>query len=405
MERQVLRSLYRTDIPKAFKLTNRQGQEKLLGAYGQLIQLFAAHMNYKLELIEEENLTMLDIQANIEDNIYNISTQTFSYNNPFANIDFTYPMESSFTCIMVPAEDELPGYWYIVWPFDRYIWLFLGISVLYVAAVMTYMKHPKKAFRLNLLHSLAFVMSSPSAATLRMANLPLKLQLFYALLLVMGFIMGSYYGSFLTVYNMKPLFQPYINTIDDALKANTKIMVASNTLEELLNNKYVDLTPLKPLLVEKESLNILDLIYNSNYSYAYVMTQTHWNFMAKLQKNLIQPLYKLSKICSGQIYNTFPIQKNAKFARDLDIFILICHQSGLWEHWQDEALIWILNRDMFKVLLDEYPVEALSLSYYRIAWFILIGGMLASFIGFLCELLVFYYKFRCCCTRDKTLKV
>ena len=404
MERQVLRSPYYKDIPKAFKQNNFQGQEQLLGAYGRLIQLFAVYMNYSLELVEEDNLRMTDVQADIENNIYNISMPSCSLANRFADVDFTYPLESTFTCVMVPAEDELPRYWYVVWPFGRYIWLFLGISVLYVACVMTYLKHPKRSFRFNLLHSLAFVISSPNA-TIRLVNISLRLQLFYSLLLIMGFIMSSYYGSFLTVYNMKPLFQPYINSIDDALEANIKILVSSNTLEELQNNNYVDLSGIEQLLVEIDSVNIMDSINHLNCSHGYIVSQTHWDFMAKLQKNLIQPIYQLSDICFGQTYNAYPMKMNAQFAQKLQIFILLCKQSGLWEYWQDEAFIMILNRDMIKVLLDEYPVDPLALSYYYIAWIVFIGGMIISCIAFVCELFCFNYKFRCCCTRNITVNI
>lgn len=395
----ILRSPYYKDIPKAFKLENNESEGVLVGAYAKLIKHFADYMNYTLELVQETDYKMSDIQKNIEKNIFNISLNSGFYENRFAHIDFSYPLEWTYTCVMVPAKDELPRYWYIAWPFGRYIWLFMGLSVIYVAYVMTYLKHPTTAFGSNLLYSMSLVMYN-SSANLLIKNLPLRLQLFYTLLLVMGFIMSSYYCSYLTMYNMRPVFQPFIKSIDDALQANIQILISSSIVEQLSNNEYVNLKPLKKLLVETTASDVSNKIKAINRSFGYVVPRTQWIFMSKLQRNLIQPVYQLSDICFGNYLNTYPIQLNAKFADDLNIFIMLIQQSGLWELWEDQGFLLALSYESYALLEDIYPVDPLNLYYYRIAWIILIGGLVLSMICFVTEIFVFKSKLRfkakCC---------
>ncbi|XP_065368934.1 uncharacterized protein LOC135961364 [Calliphora vicina] len=402
----VLRSPYHEEIPKAFKFENTEGEEILMGSYAKLIKYFADYMNYTLELVEESSSNMSEIQRNIQRNFYNISLHSVAYNSGFARINYSYPLEWSNTCVIVPAKDELPRYWYIAWPFGRYIWTFLLILMIYVAYVMTYLKHPTQSYGTNLLYSMSLVMYC-SNANLHVNNIPLRLQLFYALLTIMGFIMSSYYCSFLTVYNMRPVFQPFIKTIDDALQAHITILISGNTLEDLRNNKYVNLTRLSKLLKESNVWAITEQIKKKNRSLAYVITGTQWIFISKLQKNLIQPIYQLSDICFGKVFNTYPIQSNAKFSDSLDIFILFVQQSGLWEVWEEEGFILALRKNSYHLMEDDYPIDALDLVYFRIAWIILIAGLLLSVICFIMEILVFKYKLNCNikCIKKETRKV
>ncbi|XP_046810054.1 uncharacterized protein LOC111689036 [Lucilia cuprina] len=376
----ILRSPYQEEIPKVYKYQTFKGTEILVGPYAKVIESFATYMNYTLELVEENNIKMSDIQKKMELNFYNISLHTATYESCFAQINFSYPLEFSDTCVMVPAKDELPRYWYIVWPFGRYIWSFMFISVFYVAYVMTYLKHPTHSYGSNLLYSMSLVMYC-SNASFRFNNIPLRLQLFYTLVIIMGFIMSSYYCSFLTMYNMRPVFQSYIKTIDDALEANIQILISSNILEDLRNNIYVNLTLISKLLKETAPSNISEKIKQKNRSFAYVVTQTQWIFMSQLQEHLIQPIYQLSDICFGKVFSTYPIQFNAKFLNSLDMFILYIAQSGLWKLWEEEAFILALSNESFELLEDEYPIDPLNLYYFRVAWIILAIGINIFGIG------------------------
>ncbi|KAM7343815.1 ionotropic receptor 56b isoform 1-T2 [Cochliomyia hominivorax] len=384
----ILRSPYHKDVPKVYKMKNARGEEVLLGSYAKIIKHFADYMNYKLELVEEYDYKMSEVQKNIERKYYNISLHAETYDNRFADIDFSYPLELSNTCVMVPAKDELPRFWYIAWPFGRYIWSILAILVIYVAYVMTFLKHPTRSFYSNLLYSMSLVMYC-SNASLRFHNLTLRLQIIYMLLLILGFIMSSYYCSFLTVYNMRPVFQPFIRTIDDALQANLPIMISNNLLEELKNNPYVNLTRLRKLLKVKGSLEVAQNIQDLNRAFGYVVTQTQWIFVDQLQKNLIQPVYQLSNICFGKVFKTYPVQMDSKFLNSLNIFILKIKECGLWDLWEDEGFRLALADEYYNLLEDEYPVVSLDLYYFRIAWIILVVGLVLSVMGFAMEIIVF----------------
>ncbi|XP_037816118.1 uncharacterized protein LOC119606622 [Lucilia sericata] len=194
---------------------------------------------------------------------------------------------------------------------------------------------------------------------------------------------------------MRPVFQPFIKTIDDALEANIKILISSNTLEDLRNNRYTNLTRISKLLKEMGPSNITEKIKQKNRSFAYVVTQTQWIFMSQLQENLIQPIYQLSDICFGKVFSTYPIQYEAKFSNTLDMFILYIVQSGLWQLWEEEAFIFALSNESFELLEDEYPIEPLNIYYFRVAWIILVIGVVLSVICFIVEILVFKYGLSC----------
>lgn len=389
----ILRSPYYKDIPKVFKMFKARNNEVLVGPYAKLIENFAYYKGYQLELHEEQDYKLSDIERQIKRNIYNISLNAANYDSRLTDIAYSYPLEWSNTCVMVPAKDELPKFWYIAWPFGRYIWTYLALSVFYVAYVMTYLKHPTKYFFTNLLPSLSLVMYC-SNASMRFNNMPLRLQMFYTLMLVLGFIMSSYYCSFLTMYNMRPVFQPFIKTLEDALDANIKILISSNTLEELKSNIYVNSTHFSRLFRERSALEITERIQNLDRSFAYVVTQTQWNFITQLQKNLIQPVYQISDICFGYVFNSYPLQKNSEFTHTLNVFIMWIRQSGLWSMWEEHAFILALSNESYNLLQDDYPVDPLNLYYYKIGWIILVGGLALSLLCFLGEILVFKYGLR-----------
>lgn len=213
------------------------------------------------------------------------------------------------------------------------------------------------------------------------------------LLMAMGFIVSSYYGSYLTVYNMRPIFQPYLRTVQDIVEAGIDVLTPGHILEELRNNPYVNLSPLESLIVDMPQANVSSRIRNLARNYAFLVTQNEWIFMRKIQRNLIQPLYQLSDICFGNVFSGYPLEMQSKFSQSLDFFTLCVHQSGLWEQWQEEAFMAATRTKYYKVLQDAYPVDPLNLYYYRIAWILFFIGHILSGISFVAEVFVYRYKY------------
>lgn len=390
---EVLRTPFYQNIPQAFRYEDIKGDIHFAGAYAQTIKHFAKYQRYDFQFVALENVKVSHIQRGIQQGIYNISMHAVGYKNLFANISFSYPVEWSRVCIMVPAEDELPRYWYVVWPFGPYIWTIICISVVYIAILMRFLKHPTANFVTNLLTSLAVVLNC-SNMNLKLVNTGRRLQFFYTLLFLMGFVLNSYYCCYLTVYNMRPVFQPFLRTADDLLKANRLVWVPSNILEELRNNPYENLTRIEPMIVEKSQLEVSEKMQNFSRHYAYMVTQNDWIFMGKLQRNLIQPLFQLSDMCSANKFNTFPIPYHAKFSHDLDFFILLVQQSGLWDFWQEEAFMAAIQSKYYRILQDAYPIDPLNLYYYRFAWIVLFGGSILASICVVVEVIVHNYRSR-----------
>lgn len=236
----------------------------------------------------------------------------------------------------------------------------------------------------NLLYSLAMAQYSANMH-LDKANSSLRLTVFYLLLIILGFILSSYYCSYLTAYNMRPIFQPHMKTIDDLLHANVKVVATPPNLEALRNNRYVDLSRLEPLFEENHPYEMIAKFKSLDRSYAYLISQDEWNFINMLQMSLIQPLYQLSDICFGDVFIAYPITRDWHMTNTLNLFILFVKEAGLWDQWLEEASMAAVRNNYYKPYRDDYPFVALNIDSFRIAWILLCSGLLLSGICWLSE--------------------
>ncbi|XP_013100213.1 uncharacterized protein LOC106082319 [Stomoxys calcitrans] len=383
-----IRSPFYEEIPNAFSFEeNFRLGSQLVGPYAKILENFAHYHNYKLGLISLENYNVSHIQLDIQQGVYNLSMLGGTNLNLFANITFSYPLEWSRVCVMVPSEKELPHYWYVFWPLGVDIWILLGLGVPYVAVLMSLLKYPSVSFLENLLESFALLLFYSNACC-KLDNIPSRCYTVHLLFLPFGFVLFNYYTIYLTAYNFRPVFQPFLKTLENILASKISIMVPSHILEELQNNPKVNLTPLNAALVEKALPEVAYMLRNFSQTHAIVITQSQWGFIKRLQRDLVQPLYQLSDVCFGNSHYTFPMQLDSRFASALDDFILLVQQSGLWGHWQEEAFIAAHRMKHYKILHDVYPIRPLDMEYYWLTWMVLVIGIALSCMCLVVEIIV-----------------
>ncbi|XP_017487540.1 PREDICTED: uncharacterized protein LOC108375901 [Rhagoletis zephyria] len=349
----VLSTPFFDDMPRAFLLDNDNLSDStaLFGPYAQIIWNFAD--KHQMQLAWNRDLIEInsEILQRIDCGEYNLSMNGATIVKPIPpNVQFSYPLYWTKSCIMIPLEDELPKYWYIIWPFGRYIYMCILFGIIYVAILMKYVEYPTNEHRptrsitRNILYSSAILMYG-SNMNVRLKNAQVRVLIFYALLFVLGFILAAYHSPYLTGYNMKPIFMPPINTIEGLTEANIKL----------------------------------------NRSYAYVITEYQWKFFNRQQRVLIQPYFHLSNICFGTVFKAIPVQRDAVWYDALNLFILITQESGLWEQWEERAFFAAVSAKYAEIFTDTYPLEALNLRYFLIAWIVLGSGLLLSCFAFALE--------------------
>ncbi|XP_037942036.1 uncharacterized protein LOC119674951 [Teleopsis dalmanni] len=377
------------DPPRAFTFIHVENQKSYYGPYLQAIINFVAYKKYNLELETVDTLNSSEIFDKIRRNIYNTSLHGVTCTDRKKLIQYSYPLEITKKCILVPLDDEIPKFWYVGWPFDRYIWITLFCSIFYIAILMSFIEYPKQtasnSILRNIPYSVAILLYCPNM-NIQLRNAPIRVIVFYTLLFVFGFIFSAYYFPYLTAYNMKPVFRERIRTLSDILDAKLVINVPSSHHESF--EEYTQSNERASLLRSATVVKFKPIVKYLNHSAGYVILEDTWRFLHMQQFKMYKPLFSLSEECFGWCYKAFPVHVNASFLKELDSFLLRVKASGLWLKWKTDAGVMALRAKYGTVLLDDYPVEPLKLSYYRFAWIVLAAGTIASCLAALCEIYV-----------------
>ncbi|XP_054739471.1 uncharacterized protein LOC129245379 [Anastrepha obliqua] len=254
----VLKTPFYDDVPRAFILgdNNVSDSTALFGPYAQTIWNFAdkhqMHLKWNRDL--SENYT--ETYERIHSGEYNLSMNGATLvKHVTLNVQFSYPLYWVKNCVMVPLEDELPKYWYIVWPFGRYIYMCILFGIFYIAILMKYIEYPTnehkptRSISRNVLHSSAILMYC-SNMNVQLKNAHVRVLFFYSLLFVLGFILAAYHAPYLTAYNMKPVFVPPINTVQDLLDADIQVLITLSDFAEIKQNGVEHILALSRLLRE-----------------------------------------------------------------------------------------------------------------------------------------------------------
>ncbi|SPP75468.1 Hypothetical predicted protein [Drosophila guanche] len=378
-------SPYSFDIPHAFVYNDSPSAEKLFcGPYMEMAMNFADVNRYRLLLDELQSLPKKSaVEQDIVNGQYDISMhgvlirpvreETFA-----KEMRYSYPLELMMNCVMVPLDPELPKWMYVVWPLGKFIWTTLFLGIFYVAFLLRYLHwretaHATRSYTRNMLQAMAILMFSPNMnMKLRLSQATLRVNLFYTLLFILGFILSNYHSSHMTAYDMKPMFTRPIDSWSDLIISRLPIILPESLLEEL-----------RSLPIDYQAL-----LASPSRSYAYVVTQDTWKFFNRQQRVLIQPHFRLSSVCFGGLYNAIPMRRNATFALQLDRFILYAWQAGLWNYWEDVAFRYAVRGGYAQIFLDTYPVEPLDLQFFTTAWLVLVVGFPVSFLAWCLEICV-----------------
>lgn len=384
----LINTAFYRDLPRAFFYRHKSGFEELTGTHAKVATEFAIHQKFKFRVENMVNFSIAEIHGLIEDGYFNWSMRPNTYGDSSANIDYTYPLEHSRYCVIVPTRPRLARFWYVVWPFDRYIWLLIILAIVYAAALMTIQRHPTVSFTRNLLYSFALMHDSPNA-NINKNNKCARVQIFFLLIFGLGFILSVYYITFLASYFIYPISQPHIDSLDAIIDAGIDVIIPPRTYEILRSGNFSNFHEFEKVMRIVRMNSFMEII---NSHHAYILTQEDWDLIDRMQTHLILPKFKYSEICFGDYYTALPLKKDSSFAKNLSDYLLRIKESGLWLHWEDESFYVALKTKLVEFLVDDYPAEPLDMHFFLIAWIVLVGGWTLSALCFIAEILFIKYS-------------
>ncbi|KAH8270782.1 hypothetical protein KR018_001438 [Drosophila ironensis] len=387
---EVIQSPYSFDIPAAFIFNDtRHNDPVYCGPYLQIVKHFALTYHYKLLLDPLESLPKKSrVEEEIAEGIYNLSLHGVVIRPENVSdlpqvMRYSYPLEVSTNCVMVPLAPELPKWMYLVWPLGKYIWSCLVLGTFYVALLLKFVHWRERgsitrSYTRNLLQAMAMLMFSPNMnMAVKLQHATLRVITFYTLLYLFAFILTNYHISHMTVFDMRPVFIRPIDTLSDLIRSRLRIVIPDTLLEEL---RWLS--------------DYQALLASPSRSHAYVVTQDAWRFFNLQQRVLIQPYFHLSQVCFGGLFNALPMGINATFGDSLDDFILNVWQAGLWARWEEVAFYYARLAGYAKIFLDTYPVEPLNLEFFMTGWIVLALGLPFSALVWCLEIYIHRRKQR-----------
>lgn len=313
---------------------------------------------------------------------------------PTFDIATSFPTYIVDACYMVPVRNALPNYLYIKRPFALNLWLMLVLFVIFSSLILYQFskiwleKETQKEYFAYFELSICVFLNLSSKAP---SNIPKwSIYLLYLTLFNIGFIINSYYNTYLSAFLTTVLYEGEIKTVDDLMNSGITIL---NTKSLALQHMKLGKFPIRFLnsfeIVDDEFEYEIRTIRDSlNTNYGYYCESDRWNHFRKQQSLLRRKLFTWTNICFGRYYVTFPMLHDNHLSEPLKYFSMSCQQFGLFEAWSARSFRDALAMRMFSILRDgkSDDFKSLGLDFFLIAWWTLTLGLGLSCVAFVFEL-------------------
>ncbi|XP_055856455.1 uncharacterized protein LOC129919559 [Episyrphus balteatus] len=367
LKKYSIQTVFMDDIPKAFKYT-KYGKKLLVGNEANYIGAFAKYMNIQLIPIFLPNMDLEKIFQIISFHDMELSVHTFTMHY-LAQSGKSYPLDIERWCIMVPFRNELPKSQLVFKTFDMKTWLVIGLNVVFVAVVLQFIHSTPltaDAFGQNLLQSLSIMMFSSN----QIKRIPVP---------------SAFH--FLSRFCTTLIFRNTIDTVDDLIKEDLRIMIIDYETTEIRKKANFDEKFFK-LLYPMPYYDVVVQRNNFNSNFAYSISQSDWIHLDKQQSKLKKPLFRLSTICYGRHLRMFRLQYDSHLKKHLDDFILRVKEGGLDVAWKDESFRMAVSMKYSRILVDKSTViKPLSLEFFEKVFIVLLVGIGLSVMCFMIEVL------------------
>ncbi|EDV55228.1 uncharacterized protein LOC6547412 [Drosophila erecta] len=378
----------RQDLPHLF-----QSQGHYEGSTYRIIETFVRFINGSItELVMPPDglggqvINMKDALQLIRERKVEFCAHAYALFMPDEELDKTYPLLVVQWCLMVPLYNSVSTYFYPLQPFAWDVWLFaLGALLALVLLELMWLRMfgGWSGYHGAVLNSFCYIINVPIEGQLQQPCLLRFLLL--ATVFFHGFFLSAYYtsnlGSILTVN----LFHAQINTMNDIVSAQLPVMIIDYEMDFLLHlNKELPPEFLE-LLRPVDSAIFSQHQTSFNSSFAYFVTDDHWQFLDEQQKHLKQRLFKLSGICFGSYHLAFPLQMDSSLWRDLEYFTFRIHSSGLLNFYARSSFGSALHAGLVQRMPENQEYTSAGLQHLAIAFILLLVMSFLAGIVFVLE--------------------
>ncbi|KAH8279099.1 hypothetical protein KR026_001831 [Drosophila bipectinata] len=385
------------DLPRVFKSDRpTNGYEKNF-VHGTSGNLFLGFLHFV-------NATLVDTTANMTTNYLNITTllelvaqgvyETLihSYTELTVKhvVSYSYPIGINDCCIMVPFQNQSPEDQYMREALQGNVWILIIFFTLYIAlAIWVCSPLRPRDFSAAFLQSICTL--TYSAPTFIIKTPTWRMRYLYVVLAIMGIVTSNMYISRMTSYFTTAPAQHQVNTVDDVVKANLRILMLSLERERMEKSPR-QYPPSYMRQVETVDKHVMDMHREPfNTSFGYTVSSDRWRYLDMQQNHLRKPIFRLSDICEGPFYHVFPMKLDSHLRSPMTEYIMIAQQAGLMNHWKREAFWEAIHLGRVKVhIVDEEP-KALSLSFFSSMLRTWTFGLVVAGLAFAAEMKWYQY--------------
>lgn len=389
--------------PMTTTLYNKKIGRNIISGIGPYMIKDAKHLNnWKIKFInfkysDDDLLNYETIYKLLKYKKINLCITPKELINDKYSYDISYPLYISKLCLIIPVK-RLPTYMHLIHAFQNDAWLILSISII-LLTILLYIAHSfnnksnnnrLKKFEFGELfgQSLTGIFNLQFPISLQKIHNSIHIKFIYILILIFGFIISTIYITFATSYLTKIIIFKTINTIDDLIKKNIKILTTKEQLKYMINLRNYSKDFNNSFIIVNE-YNYAKTVDSLNQSYAYAIFDYSLELLLKLQRNLHKPLFYQSKICFGSYFVSFPIQSDSLLRRSLKYLIIRYHQSGLLNYIIPKVYDELIEYNYIKPFKDTYnsgPFR-LEMEHLKLLWYFWMIGIFISCICFLLEII------------------
>ncbi|XP_034476081.1 uncharacterized protein LOC117783036 [Drosophila innubila] len=372
------------DLPRVFKGTDRN-------------TVYGTSANFFKDFLEFINATMLDTSGNltmkafdlpyllelVTQGVYETLIHSFTDLNGNYSVSISHPIGINDWCIMVPYSSESVQELYVREALQDNVWLLLLLAVIYMTFAV-WLCSPRRPRDLSgaLLQCICSITNNPPLSIIREATL--RMRFLYLIFFIMGLNSSNMYISKMTSYLTTAPAPRQLNTVQDIINANLRILAQGYEYDRLLKSPEL-YTPRFMQQVEVVSPEVLqnhrDVL---NRSFGYMVPSDRWDFINMQQSHLNSPNFRLTDICSGPFYHVYPMHLDSHLRSSHQNFILIAQQAGLEVHWKGQAFWEALRMHHFQLFIDDEEPTPLSMSFLASVmrawcWGLVLAGIAFAF--------------------------
>ncbi|KAM7361932.1 uncharacterized protein ACRADG_012790 [Cochliomyia hominivorax] len=417
----IVRTLPDQVMPRSVVYTDSQGRLRVTGYIAQFIRMYGKYINSTIkypdnlvagdvlfyrDFINWTQMNLLDIPCSITPMAADGTSKLMSYMYEVLN-----------WCLMMPVEQPLTYKHFL----KEYlsIYTIIGIIIMYsifntllITSMRLMSLKEKQKSSLNLADILAnpqIILGHLGSSFSLHPHPAISLRFIYISLFLSGLLYTTTFSVQLNAFLTSPPIQQ-INSLDDMLKYNRKILAASNEYKTLLKLSGTTFLPYLSLFHIIDSYKEFSEIRGSfNNAYSYPVTSSVWHVYETQQKLFSKPLFRRSNLCFVNLdIMGFILPPNSLHKQKLDTLITRVRDMGFVRHWLENNFYDLVN--IGKMSLSDVSASPDPTTYIRTKdFYFILKTMLKtfslSFVIFLIENLWFYRSsiFRLLCFKPKII--